>query len=317
MNDSDTTQLVDRPVNISDFAHLLWMAGGLAFVSVLLYVAIKTSQQSAFGMLIVGLLVTLALAAAFVGSVWAVFGPGSYLKRLIWAHLLVGIVGLGHLAGFTLMAWGDVGFELFSTLIQYILFGVAGVSFAAQIPLWFFRLFFGLQFTFRSSPPVESFSLRDIFVFTFLVAIGFAGAQMAANLAMPKELIEEMSDVGALDGALELERTVRFDMLFRYATVGLWSFGISLLSLPIVPLTFRTKELGCLLTAAYTFVLFVLLVLICSILTMWFFVGAIAIIGIYAGMVSIALTASRKQGFQLTSPRRFSRESTAHGSLRS
>ena len=323
MNDSDTTQPVDRPVNMSDFAHLFWMAGVLAFASVFLYVAIKVSQDTAPVVLFGCMLSGSALATAFVGSVWAVFGPGSYLKRLFWSHLFIGVVGLGHLAGFTLMAWGDIGFDFFYEPIQFLLFGVPVVSFAAQIPLWFFRFFFGWQFTFGSSPPVESFSLRDIFVFTFLAAIGFAGTQMAANQVIEQERPEGLHSVAELDGPvtdrklvaekrLEFEREIRFEVLFGYATVGMWSFGISLLSLPVVFFMLRSKEFvtGCLLTVAYTFICFVLLAL-----TIGFPEEFIMNIGIYvvfyAVLVSIAFTASREEGFQLTSPRWFSREATA------
>ena len=104
MNDSDTTLPVDRPVNMSDFAHLFWMAGVLAFASVFLYVAIKVSQDTAPVVLFGCMLSGSALATAFVGSVWAVLGPGSYLKRLFWSHLFIAFVGLGHLAGFTLLS---------------------------------------------------------------------------------------------------------------------------------------------------------------------------------------------------------------------
>ena len=143
------------------------------------------------------------------------FGPGSYLKRLFWSHLLCVVVGLGHLAGLIMLAWDiGTGSDIFWEPIKYFIIGIAPVSLAAQLPFWFFRFFFGWQFTYGLSPPAESFSLRDIFVFTFVAALGFAGPQMAINLASKPDWFDPTTtyeQVTQPDGTVEWEEVVLTD----------------------------------------------------------------------------------------------------------
>ena len=336
MNNSDTTQPIDRPVNTFDFAHLAWLAVGTALVSALLYALIGASHDNELAAIAGCIIFCSALATVFVGSAWAVFGPGSYLKRLFWSHLLCVVVGLGHLAGLIMLAWDiGTGSDIFWEPIKYFIIGIAPVSLAAQLPFWFFRFFFGWQFTYGLSPPAESFSLRDIFVFTFVAALGFAGPQMAINLASKPDWFDPTTtyeQVTQPDGTVEWEEVVltdqkiideknrdferqnRLGILFWYAAAGVWSFGISLLSLPIPLLIFRTNDrgAGCGLTAAYAFGW---LILAAAIVGLWLPGPPGEILGYlwggllsYVGLVSIVFGFSRSQGFRLSSPRRFSRQ---------
>ena len=149
-----------------------------------LFVLTNGSHGSEAGVIFILLSVAIGLATVFIAAAWAVLGPGSYLKRLFWTHLFTTVVGVGYFAGLIATmpdhAW-DNGSWVVLTQLKLFLFGIAPISLAAQLPFWFFRAIFGWQFTFGSSPPTKSFSLRDIFVFTFLAALSFAGPQLAAN----------------------------------------------------------------------------------------------------------------------------------------
>ena len=165
----------------SGLDHLIWMAFAAAMGSIIFSLLVVWSQGGFWGALGVVFLISSALATVFVGSAWAVFGPGSYLKRLLVSHLLCAFVGMGFLSGFAILVLSDLRNDDFLGPLLYVLLGIVPVSLAAQIPLWFFRFLFGWQFTFKGAPPAKSFSLRDIFAFTFLAALGFAATQKGSS----------------------------------------------------------------------------------------------------------------------------------------
>ena len=338
MNNLDTKQPIEQPESMSGLAHLFGPAVVVAIASIFLYIFLRGANQIYFEVFFGGVLLCSAMATAFVGSVWAVFGLGSYLKRLCWSHLICAIVGLGHLVGFIISNGDHISDWQFLEPIKYFLLGIVPVLLAAQIPMGFFRVVFGWQFTFEGKPPGNAFQLRDIFVFTFLVALGFAGPQMAVTQANNSERFDPTSsyeEVTAPDGTVSWEEVVvtdqevieakvrnfeqrnRFNVLAGYGATAAWAFGISLLSLPIPLLVFGAKdqETGCSLTFAYGLA-WVVLIATALMMVVPFGTGEpLLYIGSflmsYVTMVSLAFIWSFKQGFRLTSPRRFSRETTA------
>ena len=310
---------------------------------------------------------SLGLATVTITAAWAVLGPGSYLKRLICSHLIGSIVGAGFLSGFAVVkASNSHSFaDYFFWEFQNICLGIGLISFAAQVPFWFVRFLFGWHFTFGSSPPAKSFSLWDIFVFTFLAALAIGGPQVAANIVeesydgygldqvsysevfpdgseireegviLPDGTLAEKTTSTQPDGKVsttvevimsqaeyrqwhrEFLRSVRANALLPFVEVGAKSFGISLLSLPILLLMFRTKdpEAGCVLTVFYAFIGIILITFISVVFV--FELGPLeeAMMGIpgllfisYVAVVSIAFYISRRVGFRLTSLRRYRRE---------
>ena len=337
MNNLDTKQPIERRESMSGLAHLFGLAIVVAIASVFLYVFVRGSSQIFFEVFLGSALVCSALATAFVASVWAVFGLGSYLKRLCWSHLICAIVGFGHLTGFMISNGDHISGWQFFEPSKYFLLGIVPVSLAAQLPMGFFRVFFGWQFTFEGKPPVNAFQLRDIFVFTFLVALGFAGPQMAVTQANNSRWFDPTSsyeEVTAPDGTVSWEEVVvtdqevieakvrnfeqrnRFNVLAGYGATAAWAFGISLLSLPIPLLVFGAKdqETGCSLTFAYGLA-WVVLIATALMMVVPFGTGEPLLYGgfflmSYVTMVSLSFIWSSKQGVRLTSPRRFNRETT-------
>ena len=338
MNNLDTKQPIEQPESMSGLAHLFGPAVVVAIASIFLYIFLRGANQIYFEVFFGGVLLCSAMATAFAASVWAVFGLGSYFKRLCWSHLVCAIVGLGHLVGFIISNGDHISDWQFLEPIKYFLLGIVPVSLAAQIPMGFFRVVLGWQFTFEGKPPGNAFQLRDIFVFTFLVALGFAGPQMAVTQANNSGWFDPTSsyeEVTAPDGTVSWEEVVvtdqevieakvrnfeqrnRFNVLAGYGATAAWAFGISLLSLPIPLLVFGAKdqETGCSLTFAYGLA-WVVLIATALMMVVPFGTGEpLLYIGSflmsYVTMVSLAFIWSFKQGFRLTSPRRFSRETTA------
>ena len=344
MNNLDTKQPIERRESMSGLAHLFGLAIVVAIASVFLYVFVRGSSQIFFEVFLGSALVCSALATAFVASVWAVFGLGSYLKRLCWSHLICAIVGFGHLTGFMISNGDHISGWQFFEPSKYFLLGIVPVSLAAQLPMGFFRVFFGWQFTFEGKPPVNAFQLRDIFVFTFLVALGFAGPQMAVDSPREPPGFDPTSsyeEVTKPDGTVTWEKVVvtdqkvinervrdferrhriserrhRIRILAGYGFAAAWAFGISLLSLPVPLLVFGAKdaETGCALTFAYAIAWLFLIVIILGVIVPFGVGEPLVYIGFflmaYVTMVSLSFVWSSKQGIRFTSPRRYSRETT-------
>ena len=337
MNNLDTKQPIERPESMSGLAHLIGPAIVVAVASIFLYIFVRSANQIYLKAFFGSVLLCSAMATAFAASVWAVFGLGSYFKRLCWSHLVCAIVGLGHLVGFIISNGDHISDWQFLEPIKYFLLGIVPVSLAAQIPMGFFRVVLGWQFTFEGKSPVNAFQLRDIFVFTFLVALGFAGPQMAVTQANNSGWFDPTSsyeEVTAPDGTVSWEEVVvtdqevieakvrnfeqrnRFNVLAGYGTTAAWAFGISLLSLPIPLLVFGAKdqETGCSLTFAYGLA-WVVLIATALMMVVPFGIGGPLLYGgfflmSYVTMVSLSFIWSSKQGVRLTSPRRFNRETT-------
>ena len=149
------------------------------------------------------------------------------------------------------------------------------LSLAAQIPFWFFRIFFGWQFVHNNRRPAQSYSLRDIFVVTFIFALSFAVPQIAINLQ--KSLDDnfdptiEMVEVVQPDGSVilseqkrtdeaeirrlrqERESGMRLGTFRAYGGAAIYMFLITNFGFPVVVFVFLMKDIpyGCGGTALY------------------------------------------------------------------
>ena len=315
----------------------MWLAVATALAALFLTILAYRSSSGESTAVLAGINVTIAMATIFVAAACAVFGPGSYLKRLLWTHFFVAVVGLGYLAGMlatvSSSVWNNSLNDL--TLVKIFLLGIAPVSLAAQLPFWFFRCFLGWQFTFGSSPPADSFSLRDIFVFTFLAAISFAGPQVAANQIVVLDNYDvtvNLETVTQPDGTVTWEnvpitdqqeiderlrrrkREIRNAILLGYFVTAAWAFTISLLSFPALLCIFRPKEpgFGCGLMMAYVaawcFLLFTIASVVGGSPPGEAIIYSALFMFAYGGLISIPFAQYRNRGFRLTSHRRHRKE---------
>ena len=283
-------------VQAGDFAHLFGLAMALGIAVFLLLVLIIGSRGDQYGtILCIILLMSMSTAPVFVVAAWSVFGFGSYLSRLFWSHLAAAIVAVGYVAGMAVITtsnldanvwlnfWKGIGFTILLTPL---------ISLAAQLPFWFFRFFFGWQFTFCDSVPADPFTLRDIFGFTFFCAIALGATQFAANRGGP---------LGLTPDAVWIQLGVS----------ALFTFVLSVISFPVVPIIFSNDETGpgFALAFAYAFAWVVLIVAVVTVLSPFGsqieFIGVLSLLILsYGTFISIPFVISRQKGFQLTSLRR-------------
>ena len=291
----------------------------------------------------IGFNFSIGLTTVFLAAAWAVLGPGSYLRRLVWSHILAIVVALGYFAGLLAIVpennfWNGSWTGL--TPVTFFLAGIAPVSLAAQLPFWFFRLLFGWQFTLGSSPPAQSFSLLDIFVFTFVAALSFAGPQMASNQIKtatwfdPTSSYEEVTHPDGsttweevlitdqqviADRLREHNQQIRAGISSSYFAFAMYAFFFSLLSFPAVPFIFRPEEtsIGCSLMFAYVSAWCILVTGSISVIATYLggrmppvevFVNILFFVFVCGGLPSIFLAMSRSNGFRLTSPHRYRNE---------
>ncbi len=281
-----------------------------------------------------------AWSTIFLVALWSVFGPGNYLKRMLWAHLMGALPGLALILG-SLWFWIiDRGtFDDYWTGLVMILISVVPVSLGAQLPFWFFRGLFGWQLVYRDSRPARSFCLRDIFVLTFVFAFCFSVPQIAVNLGSSSHDHDGLPRDGMTitelkiqpDGSYkpvkreltasdvdQLRRENQGEQMESYAIYGsimLLSFVVSLLSAPVVLFVFRSPEAatGCGFTAIYVFCLWLIPIAIITIASNGlgeepkFFLYLGLLLTLSVGGFAVPLTVSRETGFQLTSSKRFAR----------
>ena len=245
-------------------------------------------------------------------------------------------LGIGFLTFFLRQTGLDDRGLAFSSAM--ILIGVPPMSLAAQLPFWFFRVFFGWQFVYDDRAPIQSYTLRDIFSVTFLFALSFAIPQLAINLQNSLynyrfDPTVEWVEVTQSDGTVTYEKqkitdetaiataqqehfaAIRLSTLSRFAGLAIYVFLITIFSLPILLFVFLTREnsRGCLATFGFCLGLVILLLLLA-----WSFAGgprlgetflAVSIpITCFGAAVSIPLSVSKALGFRLTSPKRYARQ---------
>ena len=129
-------------------------------------------------------LVGCTLAQGSLLAAWLVWSDAPFSRRLLWHWIIAGSLCCVWLIGLALAAppegFQEVGFTVALT--------VPIVSLGAQLPFWFFRLFFGWRLVRITAPlaaregeaPAEPpLSIRDLLLATLLVAASFAVARLS------------------------------------------------------------------------------------------------------------------------------------------
>ena len=319
------------------YRHFLGFAIGCAVVCFLCALGLGESVAPFFP------LAACVYSTVFLVALWSVFGPGNYLIRMFGAHAFGAIPVVALTIGVCIRSIGQ--WNAISELGYAVTIGIISIvpiSLSAQLPCWIFRSLFGWQLVFRDDSPERSFSLRDVFVLTFVFALCFAIPQASANLGSAMfgsnvydntqrahAMISE--DVLQSDGTyVSVERVLtaaemselrrraqRDDQMNSYAIYGICAISvivISLLSTPVVLVTFRTKEAvtGCGFAGLYVFGIWSVMMAIAAIAfgvappEVFLYFGVL--LALCGGAVAVPLSVARETGFRLTSPKRFARE---------
>lgn len=336
-NEKTIVNEIEHHVPYAPYRHLIWFAMAYGLILAVCAAAASFSLE----WFIYSPLVTISLATIILVAVWSVFGPGSYLRRLFWAHLIGLIVAVETGIGYLLfkIVFAETGFvdsDWAAFRFAYWLVVLPTVSLAAQLPFWFFRVFFGWQFVYGDRPPRQSYALRDLFIVTFLFALSFAGPQLAVNLH--KILIDsfdpnvEWVETTQSDGSVVFERKNLTDKeaiaelkrrhdselrgafrSFKAAAINL--FVITLITFPVLLFVFLMNETrnGCIATVVYGLGLLCCCLLLIAVLSGFSGLGeGMLFIGLpiacCVGALAIPLAVSRATGFRLTSAKRYAKD---------
>lgn len=300
---------------------------------------IATEGEGFFALTVIAMLV----ATIVLVGIWSVFGTGRYLFRLGISHLAGIAVGAGFVFGLALcMTFGQRGPIPDDEFVSVVLTGmllIPPISVAVQLPFWFFRAVFGWQFVFEGRKPALPFTLRELFTFTFVVALAFATPQIFARINMEEfnqyendfAMAQAFSDDGTIDlegGEMSPEEIKQQQNLYKrqmrdiYLGTTLSSaimFVIfSILAVPVVLFIFRPVEpaTGCLFSFLYSIVVCIFILLLILLMNggaigpfLSEIVGYVALaIGTAFGAGAVPLLVTRSTGFRLTSPKRYERE---------
>lgn len=262
--------------------------GGHVWLAVLYALFILVFSQD-FGLISLAIVPIACLVSAtiFMMAVWSALGPGSYLKRLLVAHL-IGAVPVVGLCGpmFFKAAYGLGGFE-YGTLVPLLLM-VLPASLGAQLPFWFLRTVRGWQLVPRGQLAEAAFNLKDIFVGTLLIGACLAIAQWSISFAsqsIPERLgsilapefdsngqpTDEYKIVGAMENQAELraqysKNTRKLLVNSNLIAIGVACFVASVFA-PVLPRMFHNKDQpGCGSFGLYLVVLAAVQVVIVNVL---------------------------------------------------
>jgi hypothetical protein len=330
----------DRGGFSSPYGHLIWFTLGYAAIAFLLGLVFPYGDGF-FALAEAGLL----LASIELIGLWSVFGNGGYLKRLCISHLAGIVIGAAFLFGVAVSMFSNqYGLEpgefAYSMIMGMLL--IPPISVAVQLPFWFFRAVFGWQFVPDGRKPALPFTLRELFTFTFVVALAFATPQMFARLNVARYdtydrmVTVEYEHVTNADGTvrevtrgipqeeLELQRRSYEREMYNVYLVSTVSSAvtfiiISMLAIPVVLFTFRPTEaaVGCLFSFLYSIAICLFILLLVAVLNggaiqdffgeVFGYVAVGIAVSISAG--ALPLMATRAAGFRMTSPKRHERES--------
>ena len=280
----------------------------------------------------------IGLATISLVACWSVFGTGGFLKRMLVAHGLGAIVGLGiFFAILGVSASGpfrsDEAFT--TTLISFLQFTPPFLV-AAQLPYWILRHGLGWQFTVKGQPPVTGgFSIRDVFLATFVCAVALGTPQVAINNRVEQTVERQMERGNTRQtnpmladskiDEIELKRTQRHALARSLWYAVMWFslaiFVITWLTIPVLLFTFRAQEpeAGCLYNMMYA------VVVLCTVLVLILAGGTIfaggpppriaepmiylgSAVAVTVGALAAPLLISRNCGLTLTSPKRYQKQ---------
>ena len=219
------------------------------------------------------------------------------------------------------------------------------LSVAAQLPFWILRASLGWQFLAEGQTPVTGFSLRDIFLATFVCAIAMGAPQFAIN-RLADDTVKQRAEIyrayqmnqtdGTVEnptsdptaGAEEFLREQRRFISSRYWSsimgISMTIFVINCFTIPVLLFTFRSKEpeAGCLYISLYAGGIFCALLVFLAAVSIIFGGGLPPMIaepifyfGSAFGTAFVALAGPllvfRNSDLKLTSPKLFEKDLTA------
>ena len=216
----------------------------------------------------------------FLVAAWSVLGSGPYWKRMLIAHLIGTIPAIGlmipALSSTFLRNTGD------ANVVLGIAISVVPLSLGAQMVFWFLRGVLGWQLVPRGRTREVAYTIRDIFVVTFIVAATLGVAQFYATTVANGTMNDwAQTETVELDENGEIVYDQNGDMVFREMDVEeqqaernqneqmvrsstLMGFAFSLVmasvltavSVPILPRLFLSGSAGdgCGAVAVYLFI---------------------------------------------------------------
>ncbi len=320
------------PADQRHFPHLVFLVIGYGLIA---FIAVGSLDVSALETRI-PLIYAVAVATVIEVAIWSALGPGTYLQRLCYAHLVGLIVaagfGFGYLAANLSMATTHSATTIASVSLT-MLVSLPLLTMVAQIPFWILRAVFGIQLVHRSQRPGPTISLRDMFVITCAFALAISGLQLAMALSK-SNLREQLGHITSYavpqaDGSYDWQDMPIEDAVARakaerefmsisqsanlreHLGMAMVVLVVSCGCVPILILFFGSKQIatGCLWTTVYSVGVILVVILAYRVGT-----GALPrqvamIVGQSMGLtalgVSIPLVVSRSQGFRLTSRRQF------------
>jgi len=266
------------------------------------------------------LLAGVLVSTPFLTGMWAVFGQGSYLKRLLLSHAVAMIVGVGALTAMAIVISSDGFFELEELLVPISF--VPLISIGAQLPFWFFRGCFGWQLLNSGDEPEVAFKIRDLFVLMFVFAIAISLPQIALS-SQPfydidysfeiesGEMTEEEAERNMRDQRMMTQRTNAVALAITPA----YSFVVNLLAFPFVLFGFRTKEVdeGCLFNFLYACAFFGATAVLIGLLSQGQAPGEVfgymlLTFAAITAAIGIPIAVTRSNGFKLVSLRKYRKE---------
>ena len=141
---------------------------------------------------------TLGLVAATIqlSAMWAVLGPGQYLRRMGHSLLALGICGLAGAAGLMLSVIANA--NVFNTIEQatftvlFLCVAGFGVWVAAQLPFWICRFSLGWHIgLWRPDEVAQPVTISNLMIYTAMIAAAIALYQFFVRLSVNNAIPDE------------------------------------------------------------------------------------------------------------------------------
>ena len=328
MRDQEPLHKTEMP----GYYHLVCFAIGYGVLIAIFMVIAEQSDDPRTGMFPVMIVAAGLVSSIVLTGMWSVFGPGSYLRRLVVAHLIGLIPAVGFAFGTLVIFSNNVGFSLQDLLFGGLasLISIPVVSLAAQLPFLFFRIFFGWQIVAEGTEPKQAYALKDIFVITFVFALCFAVPRVSMNLtnlgspysvSSYQDYDEQGNPIRVSSEEREIqERRYRQRTLAVYYTSYFASsvvvFVFTAIGMPLLLIVFWSKETltGCMGIVTYVMALAILFVFVFAVFTgfpsgvsepVFYLLMMLALI---ACAIFVPAFVSKRCGFRLTSKKWHERE---------
>lgn len=215
----------------------------------------------------------------FMVAAWSVLGPGSYLKRMLVAHLIGAIPAVGLAIPFIVTLISERYYS--GEFVVSLGLGVIPLSVGAQLTFWFFRGVLGWQLVPKGKSREVAYNIRDIFIVTFLCAGCLGAAQLSVFMTLnsrnyvARDTVPDLGEDGTISydssGAVkmrsmseeeiqvtqaQLNASMRRSFFISYGVTFLVAAFITVVSLPVLTRLFFSEDVqtGCGFASLYLFV---------------------------------------------------------------